>query len=68
VSGDELYDEAARIVVETGKASISLLQRSLRIGFSRACYLLDQMEARGLVTPASPLGRRELVRGKGSDA
>ena len=44
---DELYDEAARIVVSSGQASISYLQRKLRIGFSRAARLVDMMEAEG---------------------
>ena len=41
---DDLYDEAARIVVQSGQASISYLQRRLRIGFSRAARLVDMME------------------------
>ena len=44
---DDLYDEAARIVVSTGHASISYLQRRLRVGFSRAARLVDMMEADG---------------------
>ena len=48
---DELYDQAARIIVTSGKASISFLQRRLRIGFSRAARLVDMMEADGLVSP-----------------
>ena len=47
---DELYDQAARIIVTSGKASISFLQRRLRIGFSRAARLVDMMEADGLVS------------------
>ncbi|MFL6279796.1 MAG: DNA translocase FtsK [Vicinamibacterales bacterium] len=50
---DELYDEAARIVVSSGQASVSYLQRRLRIGFSRAARLVDMMEAEGLVSPIS---------------
>jgi S-DNA-T family DNA segregation ATPase FtsK/SpoIIIE len=50
---DDLYDEAARIVVGSGQASISYLQRRLRIGFSRAARLVDMMEAEGLVSPAA---------------
>jgi S-DNA-T family DNA segregation ATPase FtsK/SpoIIIE len=49
---DDLYDEAARIVVSSGQASISYLQRRLRIGFSRAARLVDMMEAEGLVSPS----------------
>jgi S-DNA-T family DNA segregation ATPase FtsK/SpoIIIE len=50
---DDLYDEAARIVVSSGQASVSYLQRRLRIGFSRAARLVDMMEAEGLVSPIS---------------
>src|SRR5262249_35171158 len=50
---DDLYDEAARIVVQSGQASISYLQRRLRIGFSRAARLVDMMEMEGLVSPAA---------------
>ena len=47
---DDLYDDASRIVVSSGQASISYLQRRLRIGFSRAARLVDMMEADGLVS------------------
>jgi S-DNA-T family DNA segregation ATPase FtsK/SpoIIIE len=57
---DDLYDEAARIVVSTGQASISYLQRRLRIGFSRAARLIDMMEAEGVVSPAAG-GKREVL-------
>jgi S-DNA-T family DNA segregation ATPase FtsK/SpoIIIE len=50
---DDLYDEAARIVVSSGQASISYLQRRLRIGFSRAARLVDMMEVDGLVSPGT---------------
>jgi S-DNA-T family DNA segregation ATPase FtsK/SpoIIIE len=50
---DDLYEEAARIVVTSGQASISYLQRRLRIGFSRAARLVDMMEAEGLVSGVS---------------
>ena len=48
---DALYNEAARFVVETGRASTSLLQRRLRIGYGRAARLLDMMEHQGLIGP-----------------
>ncbi len=57
---DDLYDEAARIVVSTGQASISYLQRRLRIGFSRAARLIDMMELEGVVSPAAG-GKREVL-------
>jgi S-DNA-T family DNA segregation ATPase FtsK/SpoIIIE len=58
---DDLYDEAARIVVASGQASISYLQRRLRIGFSRAARLVDMMESEGLVSPASGSKPREVL-------
>jgi DNA segregation ATPase FtsK/SpoIIIE, S-DNA-T family len=61
---DELYDEAARIVVSSSQASISYLQRRLRIGFSRAARLIDMMEAEGLVSPGAGGKPREVLVGK----
>jgi DNA segregation ATPase FtsK/SpoIIIE, S-DNA-T family len=58
---DDLYDEAARIVVGSGQASISYLQRRLRVGFSRAARLVDMMEAEGLVSPAAGSKAREVL-------
>jgi len=58
---DDLYDEAARIVVSSGQASISYLQRRLRIGFSRAARLVDMMEMDGLVSPAAGGKAREVL-------
>jgi len=58
---DDLYDEAARIVVSSGQASISYLQRRLRIGFSRAARLVDMMEAEGLVSSGQGGKARELL-------
>jgi DNA segregation ATPase FtsK/SpoIIIE, S-DNA-T family len=58
---DELYDEAARIVVQSGQASISYLQRRLRIGFSRAARLVDMMEMDGLVSGAAGGKAREVL-------
>jgi len=58
---DELYDEAARIVVGSGQVSISYLQRKLRIGFSRAARLVDMMEAEGIVSPGAGGKPREVL-------
>ncbi len=55
---DELFDEAVAIVRELGKASVSLLQRRLRIGYTRAARLIDDMEARNVVGP-HPGGSRQ---------
>ena len=54
-------EEAARIVVQSGQASISYLQRRLRIGFSRAARLVDMMEMEGLVSPAAGGKPREVL-------
>jgi S-DNA-T family DNA segregation ATPase FtsK/SpoIIIE len=62
---DDLYDEAARIVVSSGQASISYLQRRLRIGFSRAARLVDMMEMEGLVSAAAGGKAREVLVDKG---
>jgi len=62
---DELYDEAARIVVSTGQVSISYLQRKMRIGFSRAARLVDMMEAEGLVSPGAGGKPREVLVDRG---
>ena len=58
---DDLYDEAARIVVGSGQASISYLQRRLRIGFSRAARLVDMMEMEGLVSVSAGGKPREVL-------
>jgi S-DNA-T family DNA segregation ATPase FtsK/SpoIIIE len=49
---DELYDQAVDMVRRLNKASVSLLQRRLRIGYTRAARLIDMMEAEGIVGPA----------------
>lgn len=58
---DDLYEQASRIVVTSGQASISYLQRRLRIGFSRAARLVDMMEADGLVSSGTAGKPRELL-------
>ena len=58
---DDLYDEAARIVVQSGQASISYLQRRMRVGFSRAARLVDMMEMEGLVSPPDGGKAREVL-------
>jgi len=62
---DDLYDEAARIIVGSGQASISFLQRRLRIGFSRAARLVDMMEAEGLVSSGTGGKPREVLVDRG---
>ena len=59
---DPLYDDALRLVFEFRKASTSLLQRRLRIGYGRAAHLIDLMERDGLVGPADGSRPRELLK------
>ncbi len=58
---DPLYDQAVRIVTETRKASISGVQRRLKIGYNRAARLVEQMEAVGIVGPLESNGSREVL-------
>ncbi|HNG61435.1 MAG TPA: DNA translocase FtsK 4TM domain-containing protein, partial [Cellvibrionaceae bacterium] len=58
---DALYDEAVAFVLESRKASISAVQRKLRIGYNRAARLIDQMEAAGVVTAQGHNGNREVI-------
>jgi DNA segregation ATPase FtsK/SpoIIIE, S-DNA-T family len=58
---DDLYEEAARFVVETGKASTSMLQRRFRIGYGRAARLLDIMQHEGVVGPPDGSKAREVL-------
>ena len=48
---DELYDEAVKLVIETNQASVSILQRRMRLGYTRAARLIDMMEQNGIVGP-----------------
>jgi S-DNA-T family DNA segregation ATPase FtsK/SpoIIIE len=57
---DELYDEAVRIVIETNQASVSMIQRRLRIGYNRAARMVEQMEREGLVAPGDGMRPREV--------
>ena len=61
---DELYDQAARIIVSSGQASISYLQRRLRVGFSRAARLIDMMELEGLISQGTGGKSREVLVSK----
>jgi DNA segregation ATPase FtsK/SpoIIIE, S-DNA-T family len=58
---DPLYDQAVEIVVKTRRASISLVQRHLRIGYNRAARLIEQMERAGLVSSMQSNGNREVI-------
>ena len=57
---DSLYDEAVRVIVESGQASVSLLQRRMRLGYGRAARILDRMEEEGIVGPIRGAKPREV--------
>jgi len=59
--GEDLYDEAVRLVVKTGKASASYLQRRFRIGYARAARLIDLMETNGIVSHADGSKPRDIL-------
>lgn len=63
---DELYDEAVQLVLEMQTASVSMLQRRFRIGYSRAARIVDQMEARGVVGPPDGSRPRQVLVNKSS--
>jgi S-DNA-T family DNA segregation ATPase FtsK/SpoIIIE len=58
---DPLYDQAVQVVLQNRKASISLVQRHLRIGYNRSARLLEQMEKAGLVSALSTNGNRDIL-------
>ncbi len=59
-SQDNLYNEAMQVIKETGKASASLLQRRLSIGYARAARILDILEENGAIGPANGAKPREI--------
>lgn len=64
---DDLYNEAKKLVIETGKASASLLQRRLRVGYARAARLLDLLEDQGVIGPADGAKPRDVLVGFNTD-
>jgi S-DNA-T family DNA segregation ATPase FtsK/SpoIIIE len=60
---DKLYDEAVAIIAQEGKASTSLIQRRLQIGYNRAARIIEQMEAQEVIGKADRVGRREVLIG-----
>jgi S-DNA-T family DNA segregation ATPase FtsK/SpoIIIE len=58
---DDMYDQAIQIVSETGQASITMLQRRLRIGYARAANIIDTMEQEGLIGPSQGSKPREIL-------
>lgn len=60
-SDDDMYKDAVRVVVDSGKASASLLQRRLRVGYARAARLVETMEDQGIIGPADGARPREVL-------
>ncbi|ANL44942.1 cell division DNA translocase FtsK/SpoIIIE family protein [Rhizobium phaseoli] len=63
--GNELYEQAVKVVMRDKKCSTSYIQRRLGIGYNRAASLVERMEKEGLVGPANHVGKREIVSGRG---
>lgn len=59
--GDDMFRDACRVVIETRKASTSLLQRKLRIGYARAARIIEEMEEQGIIGPADGARPREVL-------
>jgi S-DNA-T family DNA segregation ATPase FtsK/SpoIIIE len=57
---DEKYEQAVEFVVSTGQASISMLQRKLRVGYNRAARMIEAMEKQGIVGPSDGVRPREV--------
>jgi S-DNA-T family DNA segregation ATPase FtsK/SpoIIIE len=58
---DPMYDQAVEVVLKNRKASISLVQRHLKVGYNRAARLVEDMEKAGLVSAMSGSGQREIL-------
>jgi S-DNA-T family DNA segregation ATPase FtsK/SpoIIIE len=68
IEADPLYDQAVALVMETRKASVSWVQRRLKIGYNRAARIVEHMESCGIVGPSGPGGNREILVPGGRDA
>ena len=64
---DELYDDAVQLIAEMQTASVSMLQRRFRVGYTRAARLIDEMEVRGVVGPYEGSKPRTVLIGKPSE-
>ncbi|MNL12906.1 DNA translocase FtsK [compost metagenome] len=60
-SGDDMYKDALRVVIESRKASTSLLQRRLRIGYARAARIIEEMEEQGVIGAADGSRPRDVL-------
>ncbi len=58
---DDLFEEAKALVIQSGKASASLLQRRLRVGYARAARLLDLLEQAGIIGPSDGAKPRDIL-------
>lgn len=67
-SDDDMYKDAVRVVVDSGKASASLLQRRLRVGYARAARLIESMEDQGIIGPADGARPREVLISSADEA
>ena len=65
---DEMYEEAKEIVIESGKASTSFLQRRLKLGYARAARIMDLLEENGIVGPGSGAKPRDVLVGRGGSS
>lgn len=63
-SDDELYDSVVNFVIESKKASASLIQQKFRVGYARAARLIDQLENDGIVGPMDGASSRQILMGK----
>jgi S-DNA-T family DNA segregation ATPase FtsK/SpoIIIE len=61
---DALLKDAAEVVYETGQASISMVQRRLRVGYARAARLVDEMEELGIVSPSTGSKPRDIMKSR----
>jgi len=62
---DEKYDDAVEVVFKTGQASISMLQRKLRVGYNRAARMIEAMEKEGIVGPSDGVRPRDVYGRRG---
>jgi S-DNA-T family DNA segregation ATPase FtsK/SpoIIIE len=63
---DEVYEQAKELVLSTGQASASLIQRRLRVGYPRAARMIERMEEEGIVGAPARDGRREVLARRGA--
>lgn len=62
ISDEDMYKEAYNAVISVGKASTSYIQRKLGIGYSRAAKIMDMLEERGVISPASVSNVRKVIK------